>query len=420
MADEEIKVKATPINHVVIKGAIAFSAEHARIWAEGTDEEVEQLGGEHSAKGWSDSAIGEAKTYTDEQIALAKTELTGQINTAAQGAVQTANSYTDTQVSEESSQRQSADNLLQQDINQEAEDRTAADTNLQSQIDAIVASSDVFDIVGTYAELQAYDTSTVPVNDIIKVLVDETHGDSASYYRWTGTTWSYIGSEGASYTKAEADTKFLSKTEAASTYETKAQSAADIAAAVSTKASNADGSTIVDNGTTISTVAVKEQNDNKVIKKWVGTKAQYDAIATKDANTTYIVTDEDDSAMVVIDSSLSSTSTHAVQNRVIYNALQGKQATLPDGTTGYFLQKTATGVTWAQVQAGGGGAPTLTWYTGNTGTTVTISDTSSAALVKIYKNGILLEPTADYSISGTTLTLVTALVSTDKITVEVF
>jgi len=68
----------------------------------------------------------------------------------------------------------------------------------------------------------------------------------------------------------------------------------------------------------------------------------------------------------------------------------------------------------------GGGAPTLTWYTNVTGTTVTISDTSSAALVKIYKNGILLEPTADYSISGTTLTMVTALVSTDKITTEVF
>ena len=65
-------------------------------------------------------------------------------------------------------------------------------------------------------------------------------------------------------------------------------------------------------------------------------------------------------------------------------------------------------------------APTLTWYTGNTGTTVTIANTSSAALVKVYKNGMLLQPTEDYSISGTTLTLVTALVSTDKITTEVF
>lgn len=400
MSDTPIVVP-TPINPIQVKGAIAFSAEHARVWAEGTDEEVEKLGGEHSAKGWSDSAGEEAKQYTDEQIAQARVEITEQINTNSINVLNQARSYTDNAVVAEASLRQQADN------------------NLQTQIDAITAASDVFDVVGTYQDLLEYDTSTVPVNDIIKVLLDSTHNDAASYYRWNGTQWVYIGSEGASYTKSEADAKFLSQTEAAATYETKTQSAADIAAAVSTKASNADGSTIVDNGTTISTVAVKEQNASVAIKKWVGTKAQYDAIATKDANTTYIVTDENDSAMVVIDSALSSTSTNAVQNRVVYNALQSKQATLPDGTTGYFLQKTANGVTWAEVQAGSS-APTLTWYTGNTGTTVTISDTSSANLVKIYKNGILLEPTADYSISGTTLTLVTALVSTDKITVEVF
>lgn len=69
---------------------------------------------------------------------------------------------------------------------------------------------------------------------------------------------------------------------------------------------------------------------------------------------------------------------------------------------------------------GGGGAPTLTWYKNNTGSSITIADTSSANLVKVYKNGILLEPTEDYSISGTTLTLTTALVATDKITTEVF
>ncbi len=89
------------------------------------------------------------------------------------------------------------------------------DNNLQSQIDAIVASSDVFDIVGTYAELQAYDISSVPVNDIIKVLVDSTHANAATYYRCIETagvkSWSYIGSEGASYTKAETNTLLNTK-----------------------------------------------------------------------------------------------------------------------------------------------------------------------------------------------------------------
>lgn len=85
----------------------------------------------------------------------------------------------------------------------------AQDNDLQSQIDAIVVSSDVFDVVGTYAELQAYDISTVPVNDIIKVLIDSTHSNAATYYRCVESegikSWSYIGSEGAYYTKAEAD-----------------------------------------------------------------------------------------------------------------------------------------------------------------------------------------------------------------------
>lgn len=69
---------------------------------------------------------------------------------------------------------------------------------------------------------------------------------------------------------------------------------------------------------------------------------------------------------------------------------------------------------------GGGGVPTLKWYKNNTGSTITIDDTSSASLVKIYKNGVLLEPIEDYMISGTTLTLTTELISSDKITTEVF
>lgn len=101
-------------------------------------------------------------------------------------------------------------------ITNEETARQNADNSLQSQIDAIVVSSDVFDIVGTYAELQAYNISIVPVNDIIKVLVDSTHNNSATYYRCVENSgvksWSYIGSEGAYYTKSEADGRFVAQT----------------------------------------------------------------------------------------------------------------------------------------------------------------------------------------------------------------
>lgn len=91
----------------------------------------------------------------------------------------------------------------------EATLRTNADADLQSQIDALSASSDVVDVVGTYADLQDYDTTTLHNNAIIKVLNDSTHDNSIGYFRWviTGGTgsWSYIGAEGPYYTVAETD-----------------------------------------------------------------------------------------------------------------------------------------------------------------------------------------------------------------------
>lgn len=68
---------------------------------------------------------------------------------------------------------------------------------LQSQIDTISAASDCTDIVGTYTDLQNYDTSTLTDKDIIKVLNDTTHNGQPSYYRWSSSTdqFTYIGSE---------------------------------------------------------------------------------------------------------------------------------------------------------------------------------------------------------------------------------
>ena len=88
----------------------------------------------------------------------------------------------------------------------ETTNRENADTGLQRQIDAITASSDVKDIVGTYAELEAYDTSTLGNNDIIKVLKDETHDNETTYYRWNTTTQTFtlIGEEGPYLTPSAA------------------------------------------------------------------------------------------------------------------------------------------------------------------------------------------------------------------------
>lgn len=98
-------------------------------------------------------------------------------------------------------------------VETETENRQAADNNLQSQIDGITASSDVKDIVGTYADLQNYDTSTLGNNDIIKVLQDESHSNETTYYRWSTTTntFTLIGEEGPYYTKSQTDTLLNAK-----------------------------------------------------------------------------------------------------------------------------------------------------------------------------------------------------------------
>ena len=98
-------------------------------------------------------------------------------------------------------------------VETETQNREAADNNLQSQIDGITASSDVKDIVGTYAELQDYDTSTLGDNDIIKVLQDESHSNETTYYRWSTSagTFTLIGEEGPYYTKSQTDTLLNAK-----------------------------------------------------------------------------------------------------------------------------------------------------------------------------------------------------------------
>ena len=107
----------------------------------------------------------------------------------------------------------SAIDLLEGAIGEETTAREEADTGLQNQIDTIKAASDVVDVVGTYAELQAYDTSKLNNNDIVKVLDDETRNDDITYYRWNTSTqgFTFVGALSAYYSKDEADTLLAGK-----------------------------------------------------------------------------------------------------------------------------------------------------------------------------------------------------------------
>lgn len=96
-------------------------------------------------------------------------------------------------------------------LTQEISDRKDADQEIWTEIETIEASSDVVDVVGTYAELQAYDTSKLHANDLIKVLQDETRDDAITYYRWNGSAFTYVGAEGPYYTASETDALLADK-----------------------------------------------------------------------------------------------------------------------------------------------------------------------------------------------------------------
>ena len=98
-------------------------------------------------------------------------------------------------------------------IKKQIKDLQDEDVKIWDEIELIEMSSDVVDIVGTYAELQQYDTSKLHDNDIIKVLQDETHSNETAYYRWSTTTstFSYVGSEGPYYTESEIDIMLAAK-----------------------------------------------------------------------------------------------------------------------------------------------------------------------------------------------------------------
>ena len=114
-------------------------------------------------------------------------------------------------IESEENARISGDSELSTALGNERTARQGADAEIWQEINTLEAASDVVDVVGTYADLQDYDTSKLHANDLIKVLRDSTHNDAITYYRWSGSAFNYVGAEGPYYTTAETDTLLNAK-----------------------------------------------------------------------------------------------------------------------------------------------------------------------------------------------------------------
>jgi hypothetical protein len=97
--------------------------------------------------------------------------------------------------------------------------------------------------------------------------------------------------------------------------------------------------------------------------------------------------------------------------------------TLPstDGTSGQFLSTDGSGtLSWATGGGGGGGSYVTYTYTGN-GSTTTYAATSGITVdsVLVMENGVVQEPTTDYTVSGSNVVFTTAPASGVEIQIRV-
>lgn len=134
-------------------------------------------------------------------------EATTRLNndTALQAAIDAESAARTAAISSEASTRSAAVQALQDSLNTEITTRGNAVTGLQTQIDVMKQNTNVADVVGTFADLAAYDKTQITENDIIEVLRDETREYADTYYRLSNGSWVYIGSLGSYYTKGEND-----------------------------------------------------------------------------------------------------------------------------------------------------------------------------------------------------------------------
>ncbi len=143
--------------------------------------------------------------YTDTEKQLLETtsnSVTDMTSTLAQQSLSITNISTSI-TSLESQTEELTTNLTTETTNRQTEDNY-----LQTQIDALTAKSTVVDILGTYTDLQEYDTSKLKDGDVVCVIMDDTQNFTTTYYRWLNEAFSFIGSEGEYYTKAESAAKF--------------------------------------------------------------------------------------------------------------------------------------------------------------------------------------------------------------------
>ena len=218
-------------------------------------------------------------------------------------------------------------NDVEEALSEETSAREAADAAIEQEIEDLRNEPDVVDIVGTYADLQAYNTSDLGDKDIIRVLVDETHDDESTYYRWDKTpqTWTYIGAIDGYYTKDQTDT-LLSGKQNVLTAGANISITNDTISAVGTTYTAGSGLDLTGTEFSVDSTVVALQSDLPTVNDATLTIQKNSTdVGTFTANATSNSTINIE--VPVVDSSLNKTSTNTVQNSSVSTALDNSVMT---------------------------------------------------------------------------------------------
>ena len=229
---------------------------------------------------------------------------------------------------------------------------------IEGEIEELRGATDCADVVANKAALDAYDTSKLTDQSIVKVLQDESQNDAQTYYRYSKSSDSFtlIGELGPYYTKSEDDALLaekLDKTDTASqVYGTDVQGQQ---ATLTYDENNSNGTIpIRDANAQIKVAVTPTANSHAASKKYVndqdalkvdkvntanriygtdsnGAQTTYDKedfgkVDDVRVNNTSIVTNK--IANLTIDSALNANSDNAVKNSVVTSAINNKSGVI--------------------------------------------------------------------------------------------
>lgn len=201
----------------------------------------------------------------------------------------------------------------------------SADVSTVAAIDTDVSSvasnaTDISTVATDIANINAVAADLTNINNASQYAAEakqwaigdptEPVGNSAKYWAQqaagqvipsqTGHSGEYLTTDGSSLSWGVVDA-LPSQTGQSGKYLTTDGSSASWATVSTTP--SIDNKSITTNGSSqLQTVGVINQNDTTTaLKTWTGTKAQYDAIVTKDANTLYNITDDTDVSLTILE-----------------------------------------------------------------------------------------------------------------------